>query len=229
MLRQQRDHFEMDRSPDRIELTLYHDVLCGWSWLTEKRLLLLREEFGSHLRIRRKPFAVRPDDRLPSKWECMAEASAWRKVGQERDGKGIIPDLWKSSDPPTSSLPPLVALQAASIVGGNRAVEKLIEELRNAAFYHGINISRDDVILEIAERSGLPIPRFANAYYSEQARRSVLAQHDDALARGIDSVPTLIIGDEWLLAGARSIEEYRSAIRRYAQQQGLRLPRRSVH
>lgn len=219
----------MDRSPDRIELTLFHDVLCGWSWLAEKRLLLLREELGSYVRIRRKPFAVRPDDRLPSKWECMAEASAWRKVSREKDGKGIVPDLWRSNDPPTSSLPPLVALQAATIVGGAEASERLIAELRRAAFFHGINISRDDVILEIAERCGLPMHRFANAYFSKTAHRSVLDQHEDALARGIDSVPTLIIGDEWMLAGVRSIDEYRSAIRRFAQQQGLRVPERSVH
>lgn len=229
MLRHPRDLFEMDRSQDRIELTLYHDVLCGWSWLAEKRLLLLREELGPHLRIRRKPFAVRPEVRHPSKWECVSEASAWRKVGREKDGKGVVPDLWKSNDPPTSSIPPLLALQAATIVGGSEGAERLLGELRSAAFHHGINIARDDVILEIAERCGLPIHRFSNAYFSESARRSVLDQHDDALNRGIDSVPTLIIGDEWLLSGVRTIDEYRSAIRKYAQQQGLRTPRRSVH
>lgn len=219
----------MRRFEDKLEITLYHDVLCGWSWLAEKRLVLLCEELGPHLRIRRRPFAVRPDERIPSRWECMAEASAWRKVGKEPDGKGIVTDLWRSNDPPKSSWPPLFALQAASIVGGNQGAERLLVELRTAAFFHGVNITRDDVILEIAEKVGLPLARFSNAYQSETTRRAVRRQHEEALDRGIDSVPTVILGDEWLLAGTRSIADYRSAIRRFVQQQGLLVPERSVH
>lgn len=229
MLRLPQGPFEMPRSDDKLELVLYHDVLCGWSWLAEKRLLLLCEEMGPYLRIRRRPFAVRPEERIPTRWECMAEASAWRKVARERDAEKIVPDLWKSSDPPTSSMPPLFALHAAAIVGGNAGGERLLAELRSAAFLHGVNISRDDVILEIAEKVGLPLSRFSNAYFSEQTRRTVRDQHEDAIVRGIDSVPTVILGDEWMLAGARSIEDYRSAIRRFVQQQGLRMPQRSVH
>jgi len=219
----------MPLSDDTLELVLYHDVLCGWSWLAEKRLLLLREEMGPYLRIRRRPFAVRPEARIPTRWECMAEASNWRKVARERDAEPIVTDLWRSSDPPTSSMPPLWALHAAAIVGGNVGAERLLAELRRAAFLQGINVSRDDVILEIAAKIGLPMSRFANAYFSEHTRRTVRDQHEDACSRGIDSVPTVILGDEWMLAGARTVEEYRSAIRRYVQQQGLRMPQRSVH
>lgn len=219
----------MNRSNDPIELTLYHDVLCGWSYLADERLSLLCEEFEPHLRIRRRPFAVRVEDRLPSKWECMSEAAALRKVGREKDGRGIVPDLWRSSDPPRSSLPPLVALQSATFVHGQRGAMRLLRELRRAALFHGINVTRDDVILEVAERCDLDMHRFANAYFSDHTRRVVLDQHDEALDRGIDSVPTLIVGNDWMLAGARSIDEYRTAIRRFIQQQGLWMPQRSVH
>lgn len=218
----------MNRSP-ALELTLHHDVLCGWSWLADKRLRLLCEEFHPALKIRYSPFPVRLEDRLPTEWERMAEASAWRKVRREKDGKGIVTDLWRSDDPPRSSLPPLVALEAARIVGGEKARDRLLASMRQAAFRHGINVTRDDVILELAEKEGLEVSRFANAFFNEQTQRHVIDRHDEAAHRGIDSVPTVILEGDWMITGVRSIDEYRNTIRRYIQQQGLALPERIVH
>jgi len=219
----------MHRSIEPIELTLYHDVLCGWSFLADERLSLLCEEFEPLLRLRLRPFAVRVEPRIPTRWECASEASALRKVGREPEGRGIVPDLWRSVDPPRSSLPPLVALQAATIVGGQRGMRRMLSELRRAALFRGINVSREDVILEVAESCGLDMHRFGNAFFSDHTRRVVLDQYEEALARGIDSVPTLIVGDEWMLSGARSVAEYRATIRRFIRQQGLRMPERIVH
>lgn len=219
----------MHRSIDPIELTLYHDVLCGWSFLAHERLSQLCEEFEPLVRLRLRPFAVRVEPRIPSRWECASEASALRKVARETEGRGIIPDLWRSTDPPRTSLPPLLALHAATIVAGQKGMRRLLAELRRAALFHGINISREDVILEVAGSCGLDMHRFANAFFSDHTRRAVLDQHEEALARGIDSVPTLIVGDEWMLSGARSLGEYRSTIRRFIRQQGLRMPERIVH
>lgn len=215
--------------PTSLELTLHHDVLCGWSWLADQRLRLLAEEFQPALKIHYSPFPVRLEDRVPTEWERMAEASAWRKVRREKDGKGIITDLWRSDDPPRSSLPPLVALEAAHIVGGVRGRDALLTSLRQAAFLHGINITRDDVILELAGKAGLEVHRFANAYSSEQTRKIVLDLHDEAARHGVDSVPTVVIEGDWMITGVRSIDEYRSTIRRYVQQQGLWIPERIVH
>jgi hypothetical protein len=38
-----------------------------------------------------------------------------------------------------------------------------------------------------------------------------------------------VIEGDWMITGARSIDEYRSTIRRYVQQQGLWMPERIVH
>jgi predicted DsbA family dithiol-disulfide isomerase len=39
---------------------------------------------------------------------------------------------------------------------------------------------------------------------------------EDALDKGIDVAPALVIGDEWLVAGARTRDEYRQVLGRYA-------------
>lgn len=212
-----------------LELTVYHDVLCAWSWIADQRLRLLREEFDPPLRIRYVPFCVRPEDRVPTEWERMAEASSWRKVAREREGKGIVADLWRSQDPPRSSMPPLIALEAASVVAGHAGADRLLLQMRTAAFFHGINITREDVLLELAEKAGLDVHRFSNAFGSDLTRKIVEDQQEEATNRGIDSVPSVVIEGDWLIAGTRSIEEYRSTIRRYVQQQGLWIPERIVH
>jgi len=44
----------------------------------------------------------------------------------------------------------------------------------------------------------------------------VLESYDDALGKGIEAAPALVIADEWLIAGPRTADEYRSVLRRYA-------------
>lgn len=211
-----------------IELILYHDVLCGWSALADARLRLLQEELGDAIRVELRPFAVRFDDRAPTKREVQAELSALRKIAREAD-EPFVPDLWRSSDPPRSSLPPLIALEAARIIGGPMIQDRLLLAMRTAAFRHGINITRDDVLIELAHRIGLDTGRFATALGSQGIRKLLIDQHDDAIHRGVDSVPSLIVGGDWLVSGAQSLDEYRSVIRRFGEQNGLFLAQRMVH
>jgi predicted DsbA family dithiol-disulfide isomerase len=60
------------------------------------------------------------------------------------------------------------------------------------------------------------VARFATALAAPATERRVLESFDDALGKGIDTAPALVIGDEWLVAGPRSADEYRSVLRRYA-------------
>lgn len=219
----------MKHHADAIDLVLHHDVLCPWSALAESRLRLLEEEFDGALRLELSPFAIRSEDRLPSAREALAAIRAIRKVAKEPEGRGIKTDLWRSSDPPRSSMPPLVALEAAKILGGEAAQARLLGAMRRAAFRHGVNVSRDDVILELAERCGLDPSRFATAFSSQGTRRLVNSKHEQAAFRGVSSVPALVIGSEWIVCGARSVDEYRETIRRFGEQHALSIPERVVH
>ena len=45
--------------------------------------------------------------------------------------------------------------------------------------------------------------------------------------RGVDAAPALVVGEEWLVAGPRSVDEYREILERYAQVRHGSLPRAS--
>jgi predicted DsbA family dithiol-disulfide isomerase len=54
--------------------------------------------------------------------------------------------------------------------------------------------------------------RFIPAYHSPQLRRLVLDEHRIAAERGVKGVPSLVIGERWMISGLRELGEYRSHI-----------------
>jgi predicted DsbA family dithiol-disulfide isomerase len=217
-----------DDAPALVELTLFHDVLCSWCYLADARLEQLREEFGPSLRWSFKPYALRPENQLPDKKERSLLARHFRRIAKEREGKGVKADLWTGDDPPSSSLPPLVALEAA-LPQGHDLQHGLLIKMRRAAFLDGINIARRDVQLELAARAGLDVTRFLERLDDPDTEQSVVAAGEEAEALGIKGVPALVIGGEWLMQGCRDLAEYRQVIEKYLRERASPAHLRIIH
>jgi predicted DsbA family dithiol-disulfide isomerase len=211
-----------------VELTLFHDVLCSWCYLADARLEQLREEFGPSVRWSFKPYALRPENQLPDKKERSLLARHFRRMAKEREGKDVKADLWTGDDPPASSLPPLVALEAA-LPQGYEKQHALLLKMRRAAFHDGINIARRDVQLELAARAGLDVSRFLERLDDPDTEQSVVAAADEAEALGIKGVPALVIGGEWLMQGCRDLSEYRQVIEKYLRERASPAHLRIIH
>jgi predicted DsbA family dithiol-disulfide isomerase len=95
---------------------------------------------------------------------------------------------------------------------GRDAFHAMKGTLRRAALEQGIDVTRRDVLLEIASALRLDVRRFALALESEQTRRWVLHEQRLAHARGVKGVPALVLGGRWMLAGLRDEGEYRALI-----------------
>lgn len=211
-----------------IAVVLYHDVLCAWCLLADHRLAVLREEYGNGLRFSYRAFPIRPVEVAPNSRETRVFARHYRRVAQEAEGEGIVPDLWLGGDPPTSTLAPLMALEAARLQGMRRRDDFLLA-LRDAAFRRGINVTRRDVLVEIASRVGLKPDRFVAALGARATEEAVRTEHAEAVARGVRGVPALVIGGDWLVAGARNLSEYREIFSRYLSQRGGAISERLLH
>lgn len=211
-----------------LEMAVYHDVLCSWCYLASRRLLILRDEYGDALRWSYRAFPLRPEDQLPTARERQIFARHYRRISKEPEAKGVVPDLWLSDDPPRSTLPPLVAAEAA-LSQGERAQHKMLEAMRHAAFMQGMNIARRDVILDLAERCGLKLDKFMAAFDAPATERKVREDYDEAKNHRIRGVPAVVIGGEWLLSGARDLDDYRATLDRYRQQHGGGTPERLLH
>ncbi len=155
-------------------------------------------------------------------------ARAARRAAREPEGAGTSPELWLSPDAPLTSVPVLTAIAAARLQGA-ACEEALRSALRDAALVRGVNVARTDVLLELAERAGLDLCRFSSALDAPDTEQRVRAAVEEAVEKGIDGAPALVIGEEWLLAGPRTLEEYRHVLRRYAAARLGVPPSHTVH
>ena len=214
--------------PAALELVLYHDVLCSWCYVADARLDFLRDEYGPLVSWSLRPYPLRPENQLPDKKQRAELARHFRRVAREREGKDIKADLWTGADPPSSSLPPLVALEAALPQGPVRQ-RRLLKAMRRAAFALGINVARRDVQLELAGQVGLDVAGLAEMLDDPRLEQDVNDSVEEAESLGIKGVPALVIGGEWLVQGCRDLAEYRQVIDKYLRERVAAAQVRVVH
>lgn len=198
-----------------VSLVLYEDPLSPWCLVAERRLRVAMEELQGAFTLRLEPFPLRAEPSAISMTERRALVRAARKAAREPEAAGTTPELWLGRNAPHSTLPALAALVAARLQGAARE-DALRAALRDAALVRGIDATRRDVLIELATAAGLDIARFDTALSAPATERRVLESFDEAMGKGIETAPALVVGDEWLVAGPRSVEEYLAVLRRYA-------------
>ena len=199
-----------------VSLRLHGDLLDPWCWIAERRIAIAAEE----LHGRFTPLAHAP---LPKRWEAKAASAAerrqraaeLRRAAREPDAPPFSPELWSGSAPgPLSPAPALVAVAAAALQG-RAAANGLREALREAALVRGLDVSRTDIVMEVAARAGVDLARFVPAFAAPATERALLDEITEAAELGIRSGPALVIGDDWMVAGVRSLRDYRLVLKRY--------------
>ena len=199
-----------------VSLVLYEDPLSPWCLVAERRVRAALEELQAAFEpLRLEPFPLRAEPRALTPNERRSLVRAAKKAAREPEAAGTTPDLWLLRDPPHTTLPALAAVIAARLQGAAREAA-LRDALRDAALVRGLDATRRDVLLELAAAAGLDVDRFDTALSAPATERRVFEALDEAHAKGIDAAPALVVGDEWLVAGPRSADEYQRVLRRYA-------------
>jgi predicted DsbA family dithiol-disulfide isomerase len=194
-----------------LEITIYQDVLCSWCYLAEVRLEQVRRELGDAFRWRSRPYALRLKDAVPTRRELRQWIREVDTAKKEPDGLRLSPTLWTQAQPPRSSVPALQALEAARLQGPDLH-QALARSMQRAALEQGIDVTRSDVLYELACHVGLNMNRFSAAFGTEQCRRLILQEHKLASERGVRGVPTVVIAGRWMICGLREVAEYRNYI-----------------
>jgi predicted DsbA family dithiol-disulfide isomerase len=199
-----------------VSLVLYEDPLSPWCLVAERRVRAALEDVtDAYAPLRLEPFPLRAEARALTAKERRDFAREARRAAKQPEAAGTTPDLWLSDDPPLTTLPALAALEAARLQGTTREAA-FRAAVRDAALVRGINATRRDVLYELAGAAGLDVSRFAAALAAPATERRVLESFEEALGKGIETAPALVIGEEWLIAGPRATDDYRAVLRRYA-------------
>jgi len=86
--------------------------------------------------------------------------------------------------------------------------EDYLESIFYAYFHDGLNIGDLDVIMEITNRLGISSEQVMNALKNENYFENLKKNKGESVKLGINSVPTFIIDDKYILIGAQPPNEF---------------------
>ncbi len=192
---------------------VWSDYLCPWCNVAATRLAALEREFGSSLVLNWKSFLLRPRPEPGRDLEKFRRyTESWRRAAAEEPAARF--QVWSSDEgPPTHSVPAQLVAKAAAGLGPD-AFERIHAALLRAYFAESRDISRPETLAALWRGAGLPEAGLARAEDPELLR-SVLAEHDEAVALGVGGVPAVrLAGGDVAITGAQPVESYRRWIQK---------------
>lgn len=138
---------------DRVLITYYTDPLCCWSWALEAHWKKLRDVFKDQIHWKYVMGGMIQDwnsynDPMNSINKPLQFGPVWMHASQV-SGVPMDSSIWHT-DPPASSFPSCIAVKCASLQSA-KAEESLLLALRRAAMTQAKNISKERVLLGVAE------------------------------------------------------------------------------
>jgi predicted DsbA family dithiol-disulfide isomerase len=188
-----------DNTP--LEITYYTDPLCCWSWAFEPQWRRLRYEFSGRIKWRYRMGGMLPDwnsftDPLNSVQRPVQMGPVWMEA-RHTSGMPMEDKVW-FLDPPASSYQACIAVKCAGLQSAE-AAEWYLRKVREAVMLHAKNISRREVLLEVASTLQLDKPhlfdekRFREDLENDSGHDPFREDLEQARYHRIGRFPTLTI------------------------------------
>jgi predicted DsbA family dithiol-disulfide isomerase len=107
-------------------------------------------------------------------------------------------------------------LHWAGLEHGPQAQHRLKRELLVTYFQLAVDLDDPQNVLAAVSRAGLDVERASEILASDEFAAEVRAQQRKYTSMGIQSVPSIIINDKYLLQGAQPAEAFEQALRQVA-------------
>lgn len=187
-----------------IKVEYYSDVLCVWAWIAQRRQEELRQHFGSEIELNHHYVNVFGNTQMQigEKW---ASKGGFEGFGQHVieaaspfSNAPVVANIWQTVRP-LSSAPAHAVLKAVEISHSVAAAENFAYLLRARFFTGPTDISRLEILLNLADNEGLNTDLINAALNSGAAMAEVMRDYQMAQAQGIKGSPS------WVLDGGRQI------------------------
>ncbi len=177
------------------------------------RLRRIEEEFGDRVTLAWRSFLLRPyPDPKRTLEQFRAYTESWRRPAADADGGTFR--VWATDEgPPSHSVPPHLIAKAAARLG-REAFRAMHDRLLHAYFAENRDVTKAGTLLALWREAGLPEEGFAHAG-DDAILRAVVDEHNEAVRREIDGVPTVVMdGIDVPVVGAMPYETYRRWVAR---------------
>ena len=165
------------------------------------RLEELAEREGANITIEWKTFLLRPEPEERSMEQFVEYTKSWERPAEMEPR---APFFWPWSglnEPPAFSVPAAVAGKAAETFVENRTVSDV------------------GVLTSVAEAVGIDGDAYRTVFNEQgpDLTQRVLDEHHEALQRGVNGVPAVVVDDRYLISGAVDVDHYVAALARYRE------------
>ncbi|MFT4571965.1 MAG: putative DsbA family dithiol-disulfide isomerase [Hyphomicrobiaceae bacterium] len=195
-----------------VTLIVWSDILCPWCYNAAVVLDRLEDEFAGTLTVTWRRYLLRPEAQEKSLERFRGYTESWQRPASAPEAARFR--VWSSEEaPPSHSVPPNVAVIAAERQSDGRAFHLA---LMDAYFWENRNVTARATILDVAKSCDLDMERFERDLDDPTATERVWNDHREAIHRGISSVPTVAVTDDFVIPGAQDANFYRRMIEKLA-------------
>lgn len=175
-------------------------------------------EYGDEVEVNWWTFMLRPEPEERSLEKFTSYTKSWERPGS-MEPKTVFNEWSGQNDPPSHSMPSAIAGKVAESFGPD-SYQAFHHAALKAYFTENRTISDRDVLLEIAGEAGLDKVEFDARWQSQEQKliSAVVSEHNQAIGVGINSVPSLVVGERYLVPGAVDVETYREVIEQFKRE-----------
>lgn len=188
---------------ESIKITHFSDTLCVWAYVSQIRIDELIRQFSEAVQIETRFLHVfgNVPGKMDAAWKVRGGVAGYsehvKSVIAKFEHVKLHPQIWVR-DTPQSSMPSHLFLCAIRLLDAGKSSPDLPRAawaVREAFFRDGADISRQTVLLGVAERLGLAVADIERIIGSGAAHAAL--SEDAELARnfGVQASPTLLFNE----------------------------------
>ncbi|WP_342514225.1 DsbA family oxidoreductase [Sporosarcina sp. FSL K6-1522] len=213
-----------------MKIEVWSDYVCPFCYIGKRRLeeALAETGLGEQAEVVFKAFELDPnspavsdmnmEEVLAKKYgTTVAEAKKMTdNVAVQAQSVGLNYDFANMTPANTFNAHRLAKLAEQEGVGG-----QVSERLLQAYFVDAEKIGTEDVLLRIAEESGISQDRAKEVLASDEFATEVKGDIAEAGQIGVQGVPFFVINRKYAISGAQPAEAFADALRKVAEEEGI--------
>lgn len=210
-----------------LKIEFFHDVICSFCFPMSYRMRQLQKMFPN-IKIVHRSFAlvqsVQDFERMFGSHEAAKDEimSHWQQANQNDDQHRFqIDKMRQQSFLFPVSMNPLFACKAAYLVAGEDAYWDLFDALQSAFFVEARNVQENSVIEDCVKQVGLNLEEWKEYYQNNETLDKVREDFYIAKQYGVNSVPSLIINEKYIINGALPLDVLVESIQKISKQEDI--------